>query len=74
MNDKIWLDKVVMGAMEYNDQRMHTNFQEEEILKFVAWLHTLYGYAYDKPEARHRNDPSKIGKKNEMVSFSWLGS
>ena len=30
--DKDWLDKVVKAATIYNDQRLHTNFQEEEIL------------------------------------------
>mgnify|MGYP003850165677 CR=1 FL=1 len=29
--DKDWLDKVVKAATIYNDQRLHTNFQEEEI-------------------------------------------
>ena len=61
MNDKVWLDKVVLAATEYNNQRMHTNFQEEEILKFLAWMHEQYGYEYEKPAARHRNEPWKIG-------------
>lgn len=62
MNDKEWLDRVVLGATVYNDQRMHTNFQEEEILKFVDWLHKQYGIAYTKPDPRHRNEPHKVGK------------
>jgi hypothetical protein len=61
MNDKVWLDKVVLAATAYNDQRMHTNFQEEEILKFLAYLHQQYGYEYEKPAARHRNEPWKMG-------------
>ena len=62
MNDKDWLDKVTLAATVYNDQRMHTNFQEEEILKFIEYLHNVYGIAYVKPAARHRNEPHKIGK------------
>ena len=50
-----------MAATAYNDQRMHTNFQEEEILKFLAWMHEQYGYEYEKPVARHRNEPWKMG-------------
>jgi hypothetical protein len=60
--DKDWLDKVVTAATIYNDQRMHTNFQEEEILKFLVYLHQVYGIEYVKPESRHRNEPHKIGK------------
>jgi len=62
MTDKDWLDKVVLAATVYNDQRLHTNFQEEEVLKFLQYLHQVYGVAYTKPDARHRNEPHKIGK------------
>ena len=61
MNDKVFLDRLVAMATMYNDQRMHTNFQEEEILKFLAWIHHAYGYTYEKPVAKHRNEPWKIG-------------
>jgi hypothetical protein len=61
MNDKDWLDKVVLAATVYNDQRLHTNVQHEEILKFLQYLHGVYGVAYDKPEPKHRNMPHKIG-------------
>lgn len=57
MSDKVWLDKVVQAATVYNDRRLHTDFQEDEILKFIEWLHKQYGYEYRKPEARHRNIP-----------------
>jgi Zn-dependent oligopeptidase len=57
-----WLDKVVMAANAYNDQRLHTNFQEDEVLKFVEYIHRLYGITYVKPEPRHRNEPHKMGK------------
>jgi len=62
MTDKDWLDKVVLAATVYNDQRLHTNFQEEEVLKFLQYLHQVYGVAYTKPDARHRNEPHKMGK------------
>ena len=62
MIDKIWLDKVCLAAEVYNDQRLHTNFQEEEVLKFLQFLHKTYGVDYVKPEPRHRNEPHKMGK------------
>jgi hypothetical protein len=62
MTDKEWLDKVVLSATVYNEQRLHTDFQEEEILKFVDWLHKQYGIAYNKPIATHQNTPEKLKK------------
>ena len=62
MTDKEWLDKVVLSATVYNEQRLHTDFQEEEVLKFVEWLHKQYGIAYDKPKATHQNTPEKLKK------------
>lgn len=61
MTDKDWLDKVVLAATVYNDQRLHTNFQQEEVLKFLQYLHSVYGIEYEKPESKHRNEPHKIG-------------
>jgi len=55
-----WLDKVALGVKIYNETRMHTNFQEEETLKFVEWLHKMYGRAYTKPQATHQNTPEKL--------------
>jgi len=57
MIDKEWLDKVRLGCTVYNDNRLHTNFQEEEVLKFVEWLHNQYGIDYIKPQATHSNTP-----------------
>jgi hypothetical protein len=57
MNDKEWLDKVALGCTVYNDNRLHTNFQEEETLKFVEWLHQQYGIDYVKPQSTHKNTP-----------------
>ena len=57
MNDREWLDRVTKAAQVYNEDRLHTDFQEDEILKFVEYLHKQYGYEYTKPVARHRNAP-----------------
>jgi hypothetical protein len=57
MNDKDWLDKVVLGATVYNNQRLHTDFQEDEILKFLEWIHKQYGIVYEKPKPTHQNVP-----------------
>lgn len=46
MNDKDWLDKVQLGAKVYNDQRLHRDFQAEEVEKFVEWLYKQYGVVY----------------------------
>jgi hypothetical protein len=57
MNDKEWLDKVVQASKVYNDTRLHTDFQEDEVLKFVEWIHKQYGYQYTKPQPTHKNTP-----------------
>ena len=61
MNDKEWLDRVAAGCTEYNETRIHTNFQEEEILKFVEWLHNQSNIEYVKPIATHQNTPEHKG-------------
>jgi len=55
--NKQFLDKLAFSAKIYNEQRLHTDFQEDEILKFLAWLHKTYGIEYTKPKARHENTP-----------------
>jgi hypothetical protein len=62
MTNKEWFERIVRVANKYNNERMHTDFQENEILKFVEYFHKLYGMEYVKPEPRHRNEPHKIGK------------
>jgi hypothetical protein len=57
MNNKLWLDKVVLACEVYNEGRLHTNFQHDEILKFVEWLHKQYGIEYAKPTPVHKNTP-----------------
>jgi hypothetical protein len=62
-----WLDKVALGVQVYNETRMHTNFQEEETLKFVEWLHKIYGRQYTKPEATHQNTPEHVEQTRQRL-------
>ena len=57
MVDKEWLDRLVLGVTVYNNQRLHTDFQEDELLKFLEWIHKQYGIAYEKPQPTHKNVP-----------------
>ena len=50
MIDREWLDKVALGARVYNEGRLHRDFQSNEVLKFVEWLHKQYGVEHTKPE------------------------
>ena len=59
MLDKVWLEKVALGATVYNEGRAHRDFQEEEILKFVEWLHKQYGIDYVKPIAQSQDYKGK---------------
>jgi hypothetical protein len=61
MTDKEWFERIDRVAAKYNNERMHTDFQEEEVLKFVEYFHKLYGRPYNKPAPRHRNEPHKVG-------------
>jgi hypothetical protein len=47
MTDKDWLDKVSLGAKVYNENRLHRDFQAEEIEKFIQWLYEQYGVVYN---------------------------
>lgn len=48
INDKDWLDKVRLGAKVYNENRLHRDFQAEEIEQFIEWLYKQYGIEYSK--------------------------
>ena len=61
MND--WLKIVASSATDYNNNRLHTDFQEEEVLKFIEWLHQQYNVEYTKPKATHQNTPEHKGLK-----------
>ena len=43
MNDKEWLEKIDHAAKVYNQNRLHQDFQAEEINKFIEWLYKQYG-------------------------------
>lgn len=62
-----WLDKVALGVQVYNETRLHTNFQEEETLKFVEWLHKIYGRQYTKPVAIHQNTPEHVEQTRQRL-------
>ena len=48
MNDKEMLDRVSLAAKVYNQNRLHRDFQEEEIEKFIKWMYEQYGVVYQK--------------------------
>lgn len=68
-----WLDKVALGVTVYNELRMHTDFQEEETLKFVAWLHKIYGRQYTKPKAEHQNTPEHVELTRQRLLYDQTG-
>jgi hypothetical protein len=42
-----WLKLVNTASKIYNEQRLHRDFQADEIRKFVEWLYKQYGYDID---------------------------
>lgn len=48
MNDREWLERTKIAAKVYNKQRLHRDFQAEEVNKFVEWLYKQYGVVYTK--------------------------
>ena len=48
MTDRDLLERIKIAAKVYNEQRLHRDFQEEEINKFVEWLYKQYGVVYTK--------------------------
>lgn len=48
MNDRECLERVKLAAKVYNDQRLHKDFQANEIHKFVEWMYKQYGVVYTK--------------------------
>lgn len=57
MNDKEWLDRVVLGARVYCENRTQDERRAEEVHQFVEWLHAQYGYVYNKtpPSVQHKS-------------------
>lgn len=50
MSDFRCLENVRHAAKVYNEQRLHRDFQAEEINKFVEWLYKQYGIVYKKDD------------------------
>lgn len=48
MNDRDLLERIKIAAKVYNEQRLHRDFQAEEVNKFVEWLYKQYGVVYTK--------------------------
>ena len=48
MTEREMLDRLKIAAKVYNEQRLHRDFQAEEIAKFVEWLYKQYGVVYTK--------------------------
>lgn len=50
MTDKDWLERVKLGAKVYNSQRLHRDFQADEVNKFIEWLYKQYGVVYERED------------------------
>ena len=51
----------------YNLDRLHTDFQQQEVLNFIAWIYDQYGYTHTPPKAQHLNTPEKLSQANHAV-------
>ena len=51
----------------YHTERLHTDFQQQEVIDFIAWIYTQYGYTYNLPKAVHCNTPEKLGAANDSI-------
>lgn len=51
----------------YNLDRLHTDFQQQEVLNFIAWIYDQYGYTHTAPKAQHLNTPEKLLQANHAV-------
>lgn len=45
-----WIRDLQRLSSVYNQQRLHRDFQADEVYKFVEWIHQQYGYVYIRPE------------------------
>ena len=46
ITEKDMLERVMQAAKVYNDQRLHRDFQADEVYKFIEWMYKQYGYVY----------------------------
>ena len=44
MKEKEWLDLLHAASQIYNNERMHRDFQADEVNKFVDWMYAQYGF------------------------------
>lgn len=44
-----WIKNLHNLSQMYNQQRLHRDFQADEVYKFVEWVYKEYGYFYSKP-------------------------
>lgn len=63
------MERITIGHLTrleqlYNSGRLHTDFQQQEVINFVKWIHQQYGYAYAEPSAVHQNTPEKLAARS----------
>ena len=47
-----WMRELYRLSEMYNEQRLHRDFQADEVYKFVEWVYQQYGYFYTKPDKK----------------------
>lgn len=50
-----WVKKLHELSVMYNQQRIHRDFQANEVYKFIEWVYGQYGYVYQKPDLTNKN-------------------
>jgi hypothetical protein len=50
LSEREWMDLLHKASLMYNEQRVHRDFQADEVYKFVEWMHKQYGNLYLKPD------------------------
>ena len=48
MTEKDMLERIELAAKVYNQNRLHRDFQAEEIDKFISWMYQQYGIVRNK--------------------------
>jgi hypothetical protein len=54
LNEHEWVKNLYRLSKLYNEQRVHRDFQADEVYKFVEWVYKEYGYLYIKPELTNK--------------------
>ena len=71
MYSKKQLEHLWLLEKLYHLERLHTDFQQQEVLNFIAWIYDQYGYTHNMPTAMHLNTPEKLGAANDAVLKSY---